>query len=190
MHLSPSRLPWAAAIVGFLTASPLLAQQQDNVESSNVLPISQTAPASAAEPQWRLKATHGQWGVMCNVANPNDCRAAQTQNSSDENSPGRLLQVLLTSENDRTFGILTLPFGVDLRAGIALQIDGGSQFNGTIITCLPDGCQSIVEFDQSAILQLTAGTTMRVGFRPWGQESSTLVIDVPLDGVAQALSEL
>lgn len=190
MHLSSSLLPWPVAIASFLLASPLLAQQQDDAGSLDVLPISQTAQASAAEPQWRLKTTHGQWGVMCNIANSNDCRAAQTQNSSDENSPGRLLQVLLTSENERTFGILTLPFGVDLRAGIALQIDGGSQLNGTFITCLPDGCQSIVEFDQSAILELTAGTTMRVGFRPLGEESSALVIDVPLDGVAQALSEL
>lgn len=173
--------PGVAAAAGRPAATPATASA----------PAPGASAASAAAPApWTLKNTFGKWGVMCNPANPAECRAAQTQNYADGGSQGRLLQVLLAVENGRTFAVLTLPFGVDLRAGIAMKVDEGAEVKGVYSTCLPDGCQSVLELDESLVGQVRSGKTLKVGFRPWGGEEKTFVVDVPLDGAREALAAI
>jgi invasion protein IalB len=171
-----------------LIASPLLAAKPKALKVPVPEETRQAPEANA--PQWTLKATHGQWGVLCNSATPNACRAAQTQKSLDEKNPGNLLQVLFASEKGKMFGVFTLPFGVDLRAGIALRIDEGVEVKGSFMTCLPDGCQSITEVDEAFLAQIRNGKVLKVGFRSWGGGDKTLVVDVPLEGASQAIDEV
>lgn len=170
-----------------LVASPLFAAKQKAPPAPEPAMASNT-PA-ATPPQWALQKTFGQWSLLCNSASPNECRAAQTQKSLDEKNPGTLLQVLFATEKGKMFGVFILPFGVDLRAGIALRVDEGTEVKGSFMTCLPDGCQSITEIDEALLAQLRTGKTLKVGFRPWGGGADkTLVVDVPLDGAAEAIA--
>lgn len=184
---SAGRTLWLFLAVA-LIASPLLAAKPKALKVPVTAETRQAPEASA--PQWTLKSTYGQWGVLCNSATPNECRAAQTQKSLDEKNPGTLLQVLFAAEKGKMFGVFTLPFGVDLRAGIALRIDEGVEVKGSFMTCLPDGCQSITEVDEAFLAQIRKGKVLKVGFRSWGGGDKTLVVDVPLEGASQAIAEV
>ena len=169
-----------------LVAAPLHAAKP-KVSEAAVPPLVTNAPEARA-PQWTLKGTYGQWGVLCNPSSPSECRAAQTQKSVDEKNPGTLLQVLFAAEKGKMFGVFTLPFGVDLRAGIAVRIDEGDEVKGSFMTCMPDGCQSITEINETLLAQIRKGKVLKVGFRSWGGGDKTLVVDVPLEGAGQAIA--
>ena len=169
-----------------LVATPLHAAKP-KVSEAAVPPLATNAPEARA-PQWTLKGTYGQWGVLCNPSSPSECRAAQTQKSVDEKNPGTLLQVLFAAEKGKMFGVFTLPFGVDLRAGIAVRIDEGEEVKGSFMTCMPDGCQSITELNETLLAQIRKGKVLKVGFRSWGGGDKTLVVDVPLEGAGQAIA--
>jgi|GEM_PF-1634481 len=169
-----------------LVATPLHAAKP-KVSEAAVPPLATNAPEARA-PQWTLKGTYGQWGVLCNSSSPSECRAAQTQKSVDEKNPGTLLQVLFAAEKGKMFGVFTLPFGVDLRAGIAVRIDEGEEVKGSFMTCMPDGCQSITEINETLLAQIRKGKVLKVGFRSWGGGDKTLVVDVPLEGAGQAIA--
>ena len=169
-----------------LVATPLHAAKP-KVSEAAVPPLATNAP-EARVPQWTLKGTYGQWGVLCNPSSPSECRAAQTQKSVDEKNPGTLLQVLFAAEKGKMFGVFTLPFGVDLRAGIAVRIDEGEEVKGSFMTCMPDGCQSITEINETLLAQIRKGKVLKVGFRSWGGGDKTLVVDVPLEGAGQAIA--
>jgi invasion protein IalB len=169
-----------------LVATPLHAAKP-KVSEAAVPPLATNAPEARA-PQWTLKGTYGQWGVLCNPSSPSECRAAQTQRSVDEKNPGTLLQVLFAAEKGKMFGVFTLPFGVDLRAGIAVRIDEGDEVKGSFMTCMPDGCQSITEINETLLAQIRKGKVLKVGFRSWGGGDKTLVVDVPLEGAGQAIA--
>jgi invasion protein IalB len=183
----------AAIAVSLLVSGPVEAARPKKAVSPAV-----TAPASPATPatpaaapvEWELKNTFGKWELLCNKGNASDCRAVQTQNYSDDTTKGRLLQALLAADQGRTFAVLTLPFGVDLRAGTVIKIDEGVEVKAAYTTCLPDGCQSVVELDENLQGQLIAGKIMKVGFRPWGGDEKTLVVEVPLEGIKEALAAI
>jgi invasion protein IalB len=190
MAIFLNTLSVAVIAVSLLGSGPVEAARPKKAASPAV-----TAPASPATPatpaaapvEWELKNTFGKWELLCNKENASDCRAVQTQNYSDDTTKGRLLQALLAADQGRTFAVLTLPFGVDLRAGTVIKIDEGVEVKAAYTTCLPDGCQSVVELDESLQAQLIAGKIMKVGFRPWGGDEKTLVVEVPLEGIKEAL---
>lgn len=183
----------AVIAVSLLGAAP--AEAARSKKGASPTAAAQASPATPATPaatpvEWELKNTFGKWELLCNKGNALDCRAVQTQNYSDDTTKGRLLQALLAADQGRTFAVLTLPFGVDLRAGTVIKIDEGVEVKAAFTTCLPDGCQSIVELDDSLQAQITAGKIMKVGFRPWGGDEKTLVVEVPLDGTKDVLAAI
>lgn len=186
-------LPLAVIAVCLMGATPAeAARPKKGASPAAAAPASPATPATpaAAPVEWELKNTFGKWELLCNKGNATDCRAVQTQNYSDDTTKGRLLQALLATDQGRTFAVLTLPFGVDLRAGSVIKIDEGAEVKVAYTTCLPDGCQSVVELDDSLQGQLIAGKVMKVGFRPWGGDDKTLVVEVPLDGAKDVLAAI
>lgn len=186
-------LPLALIAVCLMGATPAeAARPKKGASPAAAAPASPATPATpaAAPVEWELKNTFGKWELLCNKGNATDCRAVQTQNYSDDTTKGRLLQALLATDQGRTFAVLTLPFGVDLRAGSVIKIDEGAEVKVAYTTCLPDGCQSVVELDDSLQGQLIAGKVMKVGFRPWGGDDKTLVVEVPLDGAKDVLAAI
>lgn len=184
-------LSMAVIAAGILASGPVEAARPKAAVSPAAVPAPVSQATSLPAPvQWDLKSTFGKWELLCNKENASDCRAVQTQNYSDDTTKGRLLQALLASDKGRTFAVLTLPFGVDLRAGTVIKVDEAAEVKANYTTCLPDGCQAVVELDESLQGQLMAGKMMKVGFRPWGGDEKTLVVDVPLDGAKDALAAI
>jgi invasion protein IalB len=186
-------LSMAVIAVSLLGAAPAeAARPKKGTSPTAAAPASPATPATpaAAPVEWELKNTFGKWELLCNKGNATDCRAVQTQNYSDDTTKGRLLQALLATDQGRTFAVLTLPFGVDLRAGSVVKIDEGAEVKVAYTTCLPDGCQSVVELDENLQGQLIVGKVMKVGFRPWGGDDKTLVVEVPLDGAKDVLAAI
>lgn len=184
-------LSMAVIAAGILASGPVEAARPKAAASPAAVPAPVSQATSVPAPvQWDLKSTFGEWELLCNKENASDCRAVQTQNYSDDTTKGRLLQALLASDKGRTFAVLTLPFGVDLRAGTVIKVDEAAEVKANYTTCLPDGCQAVVELDENLQGQLMAGKMMKVGFRPWGGDEKTLVVDVPLDGAKDALAAI
>lgn len=186
-------LSMALVAAGLLASGPVEAARPKAVARPAAAPAaaSPAAPATptAAPVEWELKNTFGKWQLLCNKANASECRVVQVLTSTDT-AQGRLLQVLLGTDQGRTFAVLTLPFGVDLRAGTVIKIDEAAEVKANYTTCLPDGCQAVVELDESLQGQLTAGKMMKVGFRPWGGDEKTFVVEVSLEGAKDALAAI
>lgn len=149
-------------------------------------------PAAAATPpaeEWAQVGAHDGWGVICDRSTPRNCRVAQSQLTEEAGSRRRMLLVMVWRENGKTGMSLTVPLGIDLRAGITVKVGEGAERQFPFLTCAPDGCRTIVLIDDQSEKDLRAGTLMRVGFRPLGNEKPVL-INAPLKGLGAALDEL
>ena len=193
MHKHVLNVLAAVAVSAGLLAAPAISAKTAKAAKPSAATAAPAQPAAAASPaapiEWVLSNTFDKWGFICNKVNAKDCRAVQTQNYDNAETKGRLLQAMVGVEQGRTFLTLTLPFGVDLRGGVVARIDENEEVKSVFVTCLPDGCQSILELDAKLLAQFDTGKIMKVGFRPWGGEN-TLVVDVPLDGAKAAISAL
>lgn len=163
------------------------------------LAIAQTAAPVASDkasvaPVWKQKATHGSWEVICAKPEKKEvCQAVQaleTRNEKDGRSTQqRLLRVTLKKQQEGIVLSFELPFGIDLRPGIVYQIDGAAEATLPFLTCMPVGCLVSTVLTNSIATQLKSGKQMKVGFRPLGSEK-VVVIDVSLDGLSKAFTEL
>lgn len=193
MHKHVLNVLAAVAVSAGLLAAPAISAKTAKAAKPSAATAAPAQPAAAAAPaapiEWVLSSTFDKWGFICNKVNAKDCRAVQTQNYDNAETKGRLLQAMVGVEQGRTFLTLTLPFGVDLRGGVVARIDENEEVKSVFVTCLPDGCQSILELDAKLLAQFDSGKIMKVGFRPWGGEN-TLVVDVPLDGAKAAIAAL
>ena len=84
---------------------------------------------------------------------------------------------------------LVFPLAMDLRAGIALKIDGGPETQQPYATCVAQVCVVLVAVDDAFLAAMRAGALLHVGFRPFGVQR-TLVLDVSLRGFTRASNEL
>lgn len=131
----------------------------------------------------------GDWTLVCLESTPRACRMVQRLDVENEAGGGRLLEVTLLRNQQGVLIALELPFGLDLRPGVALQFDENDEITLPFSTCYPSGCQVIAVLAPEHLAQFRAGSLMRVGFRGLGQEE-TLVAEVSSNGSNRALAEL
>ena len=145
---------------------------------------------SPAEAQWVFKSAHGKWGIVCNAIISNECRAVQNLSFADGTTPKRQIQIVLLSKNGKVFAAITFPLGVDLRAGTALQIGDAEELTSPYAACLPNGCQAYFEINDSQISKMQQTASMKIGFRPWGGEKKTYVLEASLDKIGEVIAAL
>ena len=80
----------------------------------------------------------------------------------------------------------TLPNGLDLRPGIAIQFGDSPEFAQPFLTCSEIGCTVVYALSDQMISQLLTAEDARIGFRPLNSDQ-TLVLEISFDGLAQAL---
>src|SRR5262245_36055516 len=76
-----------------------------------------------------LREAHGDWMVNCTIAGSEDQArkvCAMSQEQTDSNSGQRVIAMELQPGETASNVTLLLPFGLDLAAGAALQIDDGA----------------------------------------------------------------
>ncbi|WP_158091231.1 invasion associated locus B family protein [Thalassospira mesophila] len=158
-----------------------------------------TAPAMAqnADPA----ASKGPlWKKECDDKNPDRCQIGQQvflQKDVDgkKETVGRILAVTVQKAvNPKTkaeVSILTmqLPLGVDLRPGIVIKVDDGSEMKVLYGKCTNAGCDAALVMSDDMVNAMKAGATLFVGFRAWGNEQ-TQVIKASLTGFTAALGSI
>ncbi len=103
------------------------------------------------------------WGIGCaGAANDRSCTLAQELRRREDNRRVLLLEVKPEGMDSASVG-LTMPFGLDLRSGVALQIDDGAAVEGVPYrTCLQQGCLVSMRFDQGTLAALRTGKVLKV----------------------------
>lgn len=111
-----------------------------------------------------LNETHGDWTVTCMVAEEAvQCAMVQTQVSGEARQRVLSIQFAIVDVGGTAEGVLVLPFGLRLDAGVRLAIDeNGLLADRRFSTCLPVGCVVPLAFDAGTVAALKAGTSLHV----------------------------
>lgn len=165
------------AAVLLALVSPWSAAAQDNA------PLT-TLPGGASS----LQETYQDWRVACQVVdNATACAIFQQQAMQDGQ---RVLSIELSNAADNGLsGILVLPFGLRLDAGVVLRVDEGTANEPRRFrTCLPVGCVVPLTLDAATVSAMRAGHTLAL--LATGDDGQELSFPVSLSGIGAALDRL
>ncbi|MBR9866209.1 MAG: invasion associated locus B family protein [Oceanospirillales bacterium] len=135
--------------------------------------------------------THGDWGVQCaDQADVRICQAIQVLWLEQDGQKQRVLtlQLIPGAENQKILQ-LSFPLGVDLRPGIVIAVDGGSEQKFPYATCSNQNCLSLILMTTEKLADFQKGNVLKVGFRPFGSEK-TVVLEASLKGFTKANDEV
>lgn len=149
-----------------------------------------TMPAAADD--------NAKWKLVCQKEDdPRSCNIEQRlylnkKIEGEDKQVGQLLNinVFYTGEETRKpFIVFQLPLGVDLQAGMALQVDNSPELKAPYAKCTKTGCEVRSLMTPEFFEQLKKGSTLKVAFRPYGVER-TMVVNADLMGFTRAVSWL
>lgn len=149
--------------------------------------LGQAAAASASLPGGAssLNETYKDWRVVCaQQGGTKRCVLSQIQM---QQSGQRVLAIELNALAGSTVaGVLVLPFGLSLDAGVAFQIDEKLTVQPMRFrTCLPSGCLVAVSFDAPMVVALRTGTALKI--RATADDGAAAPFSISLQGFAAAL---
>jgi invasion protein IalB len=134
--------------------------------------------------------TFQDWGKVCEDVAQRDrevCYIAQTAQFDDSDLSVEVSVGRLIADHDGVVGVIRVPTGVDLGAGLALRVDDTEQITVDYDVCLKQGCQTFIDLEEREQLpKMRQGKTLHVGFVPFGREG-TQVVRLSLDGFAAGL---
>lgn len=143
---------------------------------------SATLPGGATS----LTENHADWLVTC-AARPQAgpvCSVSQQQSS--QQSGQRVLVIELRPVGGGVTGAVSLPFGLDLESGIAIEVDDGARLPLRFKTCLSSGCLVELAFDGPGSRALQSGKVLNVTATASGGDEAKFAVS--LAGFASALA--
>lgn len=138
-----------------------------------------------------LNETHGDWTVAC-VAPEGAVRCAMTQAQVSGENRQRVLAIELAAAEagNATNGVLVLPFGLRLDAGVRLAVDEAAALEPLrFSTCLPAGCVVPLTFDAAMVTVLKSATAVAVNVTA-SDNGQEMAFSISLAGFASALARL
>src|SRR5690606_5693366 len=134
-----------------------------------------------------LNETHGDWSVGCTVSGAVRCAISQNQVNNENRQRVLAIELVPTEGGAEAQGLLVLPFGLRLQAGVALAVDETTAVPaGRFSTCLPAGCMVPLAFDSPTLTTLREGEALNV--KATAEDSGREVaFSVSLAGFASAL---
>ncbi len=166
MSSTPFRARWSGFVLSIM-ASAACAQMPAASPPPAVAPApARTASAAAgAAPTAAARTTQqfGNWGVSCwNDQGQRFCDLDVELRRRQDNQ--RVVKLTVKPQGaSRAVAGLVMPFGLDVRAGVTLQVDDGPVArNVPYQTCLPEGCVVDLSFDASALAALRSGKALKV----------------------------
>ena len=143
-----------------------------------------TLPGGASS----LDETYKDWRVACRIVdNARRCGLSQVQ--AQQNGQRVLAVELAAPGGDAVSGILVLPFGLALDAGVVLQVDDRPAMAPLRFrTCLPAGCVVDVGFEGELLAELRAGAALKIGATADGGAEAPF--SVSLHGFGTALDRV
>ena len=138
-----------------------------------------------------LNETHGDWTVTCATAKGVvQCAMVQNQVSGEKRQRTLSAQLTIAKGGAAANGVLVLPFGLRLDAGVRLAIDEKAAMPARrFSTCLPAGCIVPLSFDAGTLKALNAGKALRV-MATADDSRQEVALSVSLSGFASALNRV
>lgn len=179
------------AIAGSDRAAPAVdrsaAPALQRLEVAQAPVVGQAAAASATLPGGAssLNETYKEWRVACaQQGGAKRCILSQTQMQP---SGQRVLAIELNAlAGSSVAGVLVLPFGLSLDAGVAFQIDEKLTVQPMRFrTCLPSGCLVAISFDAPMVMALRTGTALKI--KATADGGTAAPFSISLQGFATAL---
>ncbi len=182
------------ALRALLVAAPMTlamavsaaAQQQRHAAPALAQAVAETLPGGASS----VQETYGAWTVNCRIVeNRKACTFSQVRGNQQTGQRSFAIELRPPAEG-KTEGVLVLPFGLALSAGVKLALDD-KPLGQTVpfSTCVPDGCLAPVSFPTVAIDAIRKAKTMTVTVAPSGGGEPAALI-VGLEGFASALNRI
>lgn len=147
-------------------------------------------PASAAEgePAHRVKATHGDWVVICSTEDEKDCRATLAVVDQESGTLVVHWAVAFRKDEGKYSVRIRLPLGIWMGEGIAIRI-GDAHVEGIAITnCDPLGCYVNALLDEPIISTMMSGTSGELVFR--GPDRKEIAAPASMTGFETAAKSL
>ncbi|MGE0627701.1 MAG: invasion associated locus B family protein [Hyphomicrobiaceae bacterium] len=142
----------------------------------------ETLPGGASS----LQETYGSWTVSCRIADGRKlCSHSQVRGNQQTGQRNFAIE-LKPPRDGKTDGVLVLPFGLALGAGVKLTLDDKA-LGQTIpfSTCVPSGCLVPVSFPAAAIAAIKKAKALSATATPAGS-SEPAVFTLSLDGFTAA----
>jgi len=170
---------------GFIAAGTALALA---AFSGTALAQDQEAPPES------VKATHGDWEVVCLAEKPDQCRMRQIGKTADGKRAlvvhvGKLKDAKTSDGQAIPAAIrITTPLGTLLREGLRLKIDSGKEQTGLFNVCVPSGCIVSEPISEPFLHQLQGGNVATMSFNVLQQ--GALNVEISLKGFTKAFKSL
>lgn len=136
-----------------------------------------------------LRATHGDWQVLC-VLNDNlleECFLGQALD--DQTSGKRAMTVMVMKAPDQSTALrITVPLGVLIPAGLNLTVDGNNVGDVGFVACFPDGCMTQVGMSDEVLNALKTGTAAVVTVHDF--DNKPIELPLSLTGFTAAYGDL
>ena len=137
----------------FLAAAPAAMAQTTDTGTAD------TGTAANTPPQTQLKATHGDWQVLCDQGQTSGDACFMVQTVDVQQTGKRILAAaILKSQDGNAVMRITVPLGVLLPKGLALGIDGTEVGQIGFVACFAEGCMTQVQLKPEVLAQLKAGS--------------------------------
>lgn len=146
----------------------------------------ETLPGGASS----IQETYGAWSVSCRLAEGRKvCSFSQVRGNQQTGQRSFAIELRAPSDG-KTDGVLVLPFGLALAAGVKLTLDEkplGQPVPFT--TCVPDGCIAPVSFPTVATDAMKKAKEMAIIVTP-SNNPEPITFSVALDGFAAAQARI
>jgi invasion protein IalB len=157
------------------------------------LPIAANAQETA-NPGETVKATYGDWDVVCATDKPDQCTIRLFGKTADDQKV-LIVHIRKLDGVTSTDGVIfpaaiqiTAPLGTILRTGVKIKIDEGEPRTGMFEVCIPRGCIIRDPMPEEFLDDFKDGKTANMGFNVLGQGAVTLSIS--LKGFTKAFKKL
>jgi invasion protein IalB len=193
-----------AAMIASVIAAPGLAQQP--APAPTAVPKAKAAPpkaAPAAPPQAPAAAAPpaaegapaaagaAGWAARCTSASreaPLECAMEETAVLSKTGQVVVLVNIRVPGDTRAPILLVQMPLGLNLPAGIKLQIDEGKLTDLPIQTCESRGCYATIPLPADVLAALRSGQQMKLSFQTMNKEP--VVIPMPLGDFAAAYDKI
>jgi len=172
---SDQRRPWRRFVIGLL------------VGFAGLFPLG----SAEAEPKDGQKFQD--WMVRCQsdatTAAAPSCFIFQNVFESDKDRQIMMFVVAYPPGQERPRGVVVLPLGIDLRAGIEVTIDDGAPQRHAFISCFKDGCQVHIDLNDAVLAGFKRGIKGFVAFRSL-PDGRAVRLPISFKGFTAALKSL
>jgi invasion protein IalB len=181
-----ARLTFLVTILGFGWSLPVSAQPNLPASAQPKRSPTQVAQPAAPQPQQgeptpaNTPAPPG-WVARCTSVSretPPECAMEETAVLAKTGQLVILVNVRVPSDTRTPIILVQLPLGLNLPAGIRVQVDEGKTADMQIQTCESRGCYASMPVPADLLAALKSGKQLKVSFQNLGKE--TVTVPMPL----------